>query len=164
MIFMEVKLISIDKLKPFTKNPKIHPDHQLKKIEKSITEFGWTNPILATKDNMIVAGHARLEAAKRLNIAEVPVIFLDLPYEKAVAYVLADNRLAELAETDTEQLANLLNEIWEFPDFDFELTGYDESFLQTPKFDPVGEEEQGKLDELQLKTVTCPECGHEFET
>jgi len=161
---MEVKLIQTDELKPFERNPKIHPDHQLKKIEKSISEFGWTNPILATKDNMVVAGHARLEAAKRLYIAEVPVIHLDIPYEKAVAYVLADNRLAELAENDTEKLANLLNEIWEFPDFDFELSGYDESFLQTPSFNPVGEEEQGKLDVLQLKSVTCPECGYEFET
>lgn len=161
---MQIELIKTDELKPFERNPKIHPDHQLKKIEKSISEFGWTSPILATTDGMVVAGHARLEAAKRLNIAEVPVIYLDLPYEKAVAYVLADNRLAELAENDTEKLANLLNEIWEFPDFDLELTGYDESFLQTPEFNPVGEEEQGKLDELQLKTVTCPECGHEFET
>ena len=161
---METLFIKTDDLKPFERNPKTHPEHQLKKIEKSIIEFGWTNPILATKDNMVVAGHARLEAAKRLNMEEVPVIYLDLPYEKAVAYVLADNRLAELAETDTEQLSSLLNEILDFPDIDLELTGYDDSFLYTSNFEPVGEEDQGKLDELDLKKVVCPECGHEFET
>jgi DNA modification methylase len=122
---MKIETVEIDKLKPFERNPKKHPESQLKKLEKSISEFGWTNPILATTDNMVVAGHARLEAAKRLNIGQVPVIYLDLPYEKAIAYVIADNRLAELAETDTAQLSELLGELSALPDFDIELTGFD---------------------------------------
>jgi len=122
---MIIETVEIDKLKPFERNPKVHPESQLKKLEKSISEFGWTNPILATKDGMVVAGHARLEAAKRLNIGNVPVIYLDMPYEKAIAYVIADNRLAELAETDTAQLSELLGELSAVPDFDIELTGFD---------------------------------------
>lgn len=122
---MIIETVEIDKLKPFERNPKNHPESQLKKLEKSISEFGWTNPILATKDGMVVAGHARLEAAKRLNIGNVPVIYLDMPYEKAIAYVIADNRLAELAETDTAQLSDLLGELSALPDFDIELTGFD---------------------------------------
>ena len=122
---MKIETVEIDKLKPFERNPKKHPESQLKKLEKSISEFGWTNPILATKDGMVVAGHARLEAAKRLNIGKVPVIYLDMPYEKAIAYVIADNRLAELAETDTAQLSALLGELSVLPDFDIELTGFD---------------------------------------
>jgi len=90
---MQIETVEIDILKPFERNPKIHPESQLKKLEKSISEFGWTNPILATTDNMVVAGHARLEAAKRLNIGNVPVIYLDMSYEKAIAYVIADNFL-----------------------------------------------------------------------
>lgn len=122
---MKVETVDINKLKPFERNPKKHPESQLKKLEKSISEFGWTNPILATKDGMVVAGHARLEVAKRLNIGNVPVIYLDMPYEKAIAYVIADNRLAELAETDTVQLSELLGELQALPDFDIELTGFD---------------------------------------
>jgi len=131
---MKIETVEIDKLRPFERNPKRHPETQLKKLRKSISEFGWTNPILATKDGMIVAGHARLEAAKQLNINEVPVIYLDMPYEKAIAYVIADNRLAELAETDTGLLSELLGELSALPDFDVELTGFslDEIALLNP--------------------------------
>ena len=122
---MKIQNVKIDDLRPFERNPKIHPESQLKQLEKSISEFGWTNPVLATKEGMIVAGHARVEAAKRLNLSGVPVIYLDMPYEKAIAYVVADNRLAELAETDTENLSDILNELIEIPDFDIELTGFD---------------------------------------
>ena len=121
---MKITNVKIDDLRPFERNPKIHPESQLKKLEHSISEFGWTNPVLATKEGMIVAGHARVEAAKRLNLSEVPVIYLDMPYEKAIAYVVADNRLAELAETDVEKLSDILNELIEIPDFDIELTGF----------------------------------------
>jgi DNA modification methylase len=87
-------------------------------------EFGWTNPILVAEDNMVVAGHARLQVATELGFTEVPVIKLDMPYEKAVAYVIADNRLAELAETDNILMEELLSEVIKIPDFDFEATGY----------------------------------------
>ncbi|MDP2217470.1 MAG: site-specific DNA-methyltransferase [Methanolobus sp.] len=121
---MQVQNKPIADLKPFVKNPKKHPENQLSMLKKSMREFGWTNPILIASDNMVVAGHARLQAALELGFTEVPVITLDLPYEKAVAYVIADNRLAELAETDTEMLARLLHEITDIPDFDLEATGY----------------------------------------
>lgn len=121
---MQVITMPVGELRPFTDNPKKHPESQLSMLRKSLSEFGWTNPILVTSDKMVVAGHARLQAALELGLTEVPVITLDLPYEKAVAYVIADNRLAELAETDTEKLAKLLQEIADIPDFDFEATGY----------------------------------------
>lgn len=128
---MKIETVKVDKLKPFERNPKIHPESQLKLLRKSISEHGWTNPILATKEGMIVAGHARLEAAKQLNLAEVPVIYLDMPYERAIAYVVADNRLAELAETDTTALLEILNELVEIPDFDIELTGFEMDDIDT---------------------------------
>lgn len=122
---MHVSNIPIDELKPFVKNPKKHPEKQIKFLKKSFKEFGWTNPILVAQDNMIVAGHGRWEAAKQAGFTEVPVIKLDMPYEKAVAYVVADNHLAELAETDNEQLAELLQDISQIEDFDIEATGYE---------------------------------------
>jgi len=121
---MKIEMKPIDDLKPFKKNPKKHPKHQLEMLKKSMGEFGWTNPILVAQDNVVIAGHARLEAAKQLDFSEVPTIFIDLPYEKAAAYVIADNRLAELAEQDDNTLAELLQDVAEMPDFDMEAVGF----------------------------------------
>ena len=123
---MKIEMKQIDDLKPFKKNPKKHPEHQLEMLKKSMGEFGWTNPILIAQDNMIIAGHARHEVAKQLGLGEVPTIFIDLPYEKAVAYVVADNRLAELADQDDSLLSELLKEVAELPDFDMEAVGFSE--------------------------------------
>jgi len=121
---MKVENINIDILKPFEKNPKSHPAEQIDRIVRSIQEFGWANPILALKENnMVIAGHARLKAARKMNLSEVPVIVLDMPYEKAIAYVVADNRLAELAEWDNTMLLPLLDEI-KLAGIDVELTGF----------------------------------------
>jgi hypothetical protein len=121
---MHVSNIPIAELKPFAKNPKKHSENQMNMLKKSMKEFGWTNPILIADDNMVVAGHARLQAATELGFTEVPIIKLDMPYEKAVAYVIADNRLAELAETDNILMQELLSEVAQIPDFDFEATGF----------------------------------------
>lgn len=130
---MQVEYVDIDKLIPFEKNPKKHPDDQIKRIVRSIQEFGFTNPIMALKENnMVIAGHARLKAARQMNLAQVPVIFLDMPYEKAIAYVVADNRLAELAQWDNQMLLPLLDEI-KLADIDVELTGFDMNFLEKEK-------------------------------
>jgi len=121
---MKVQNINIDILKPFEKNPKSHPAEQINRIVRSIQEFGFTNPILALKENnMIIAGHARLKAAQQMNLVQVPVIFLDMPYEKAIAYVVADNRLAELAKWDEQMLLPLLDEV-KLSGIDIELTGF----------------------------------------
>jgi len=106
---MEVKQVDIDRLKPFPGNPKTHSSEQIDRIVKSFGEFGWTNPILATRDNMIVAGHARVEAARKAGIKKVPVIYLPFGGKKAYAYAVADNKLAELATWDFTKLADLLS-------------------------------------------------------
>lgn len=122
---MEIQLLPLDQLKPFAKNPNKHPDKQINSLKKSMREFGFTSPILLSQDNMVIAGHARLQAATELGLAEVPTIFIDLPYEKAVAYVIADNQLARLAETDTELMMELLEGVLQIPDFDIEAIGFD---------------------------------------
>lgn len=121
---MNVELIPIGDLKPFEKNPKLHSEDQINRIVKSIKEFGFTNPVLALKENkMVIAGHARLKAARQMNLAEVPVILLDMPYEKAITYVIADNKLAELATWDNTMLLPLLEDI-KLAGIDVELTGF----------------------------------------
>lgn len=121
---MEIEMIAPGLLIPYERNPKKHPVKQIEMIKKSFELFGWTNPILVAENNMVVAGHARLTAANELGLVSVPIIRLDMSYDKAVAYVIADNRLADIAEEDGEELAALLQEIQNAGDIDLEAIGY----------------------------------------
>lgn len=121
-------MVPIDRLRPHPKNPRIHPESAIDKIERSIREFGWTNPILVSTDGYILAGHARLKAAKQAGIEEVPVIYLPLEGAKAEAYMIADNRLQDETDWDAELLEGLVREL-QNADFDLYLTGFDASEL-----------------------------------
>ena len=101
-----------------------HPEDLLIKLEASIREFGFTNPVLISSDNMILAGHARCKAAARMGIQEVPAVRLALEGAKADAYVIVDNKLNELAQWDTELLMDLIKDI-DNSGFDVSLTGFD---------------------------------------
>src|SRR4051794_24242030 len=85
----------LEKLIPYARNARTHTEEQVAQIAASITEFGWTNPILIGQDAVVIAGHARLLAARKLQLTEVPVIVLDgLTDTQRRALVLADNSLA----------------------------------------------------------------------
>jgi 3'-phosphoadenosine 5'-phosphosulfate sulfotransferase (PAPS reductase)/FAD synthetase len=120
----EIKYLPVSSLKPAPKNPKRHPKNQIDMLIKSINKFGFTNPILISQDNIIIGGHARWQASKKIGLSEVPTIFIDLPPAEAQAYILTDNRLAELAETDDNIIAEMLKDTQEIPNFDIEVTGY----------------------------------------
>ncbi len=107
----QVQMVAIDELKPHPKNPRKHSEKAIKKLVASIREFGWTNPILVSEDGVVLAGHARLKAAKRAGLKEVPVIVLPLSGAKADAYMIADNRLQEDSDWDEELLAELVEEL-----------------------------------------------------
>jgi len=121
---MEIKTVKINELKPHPKNPRVHPDSAIEKLERSIKEYGWTNPILVSADGYILAGHARLKAAEKAGIEEVPVIYLPLEGAKAEAYLIADNRLQDETDWDYEKLKDLLQEL-DTGELDLELTGFD---------------------------------------
>ena len=94
----------ITDLKPYTHNPKTHPVKQVKKIANSISEFGFLVPVLVDADNLVIAGHGRLLAARMLGLTEVPVICVDhLTEAQVIAYRIADNKLTE-CEWDLEAL------------------------------------------------------------
>jgi len=117
----------IDGLKPYSRNSRRHSPAQVAKVARSIQEFGWTNPILIDRDGTIIAGHARLEAAKSLGITDVPTITLDnLSPAQARAYVIADNQLALDAEWDETALASELAAL-ELDDIDLSLTGFSDA-------------------------------------
>lgn len=121
------EIVDIDKLIPNPDNPNFHPVDQIERLAKIIAN-GWRQPItVSRRSGMIVKGHGRLEAALLLETPEVPVDYQDYKSEaEEMADLLADNRLAELAQTDEDMLESLLGDDM-FEGFDIELTGYDEA-------------------------------------
>ena len=100
---------ALERFQPYAGNSRTHSDEQVEQVAASIKEFGFTNPILAKSDGTIAAGHARLAAARLLNLPSAPVIVIDdWTDEQFRAYVLADNQLALLADWDEKILADEL--------------------------------------------------------
>jgi hypothetical protein len=108
-------------------NARTHSPQQIRQIAKSIREFGFNNPVLIDGNDMIISGHGRVDAAKLLGLSEVPTIRLEhLSPEQVRAYVIADNRLAELAGWDHDILAIELQHLQTIDsDFDVTITGFE---------------------------------------
>jgi hypothetical protein len=120
-----VELIAVDRLAPRKANARTHSRKQVRQIADSITRFGFCNPVLIDDANQIIAGHGRVEAAKLLGLEGVPTLRLaHLSEAEKRAYVMADNRLAELAGWDREILAIELQGLIDL-EFDVELTGFE---------------------------------------
>jgi len=122
-----LKLIKVSDLKPHERNARTHSNKQIRQIAESIQRFGFTNPVLVDGQSRIIAGHGRVEAARLLKMADVPTIRIDRFSEAdRRAYIIADNRLAELAGWDDELLALELGEILNLePEFDTKLIGFE---------------------------------------
>jgi len=120
----QVEKVLIEKLIPYARNARTHDEAQVSQIAASIKEFGFNNPILISDDYSIIAGHGRLAAARKLGLAEVPVIRLShLSDTQRKAYVLADNRLALNAGWDNDLLKLELIEL-KAEDVDLEMLGF----------------------------------------
>jgi DNA modification methylase len=117
------------KLVPYARNARGHSEEQVAQIAASIVEFGFTNPILAGSDGMIVAGHGRLAAAQKLGLDTVPVVVLDhLTHTQRRALIIADNRIAENAGWDDAMLRIELQSLQE-DSFNLDITGFDADAL-----------------------------------
>jgi DNA modification methylase len=115
---------SIAELRPYARNARTHSRKQIRQIAASLERFGFTNPVLISRDNEIIAGHGRVEAAKLLGWETVPTIVLaHLSEDERRAYVLADNKLALNAGWDREILAIELQALVDLG-FDVEVTGF----------------------------------------
>ncbi|MCX6632302.1 MAG: site-specific DNA-methyltransferase [Candidatus Solibacter sp.] len=126
---LTVEIWPIDKLIPYARNARTHTEEQVAQVAASIVEFGWTNPILIGANRIIIAGHARLLAARKLRMTEVPVIVLDhLSDTQRRALVLADNRLAMSAGWDEEMLRVELESL-KADAFDLDLVGFTDDEL-----------------------------------
>ena len=155
----------IDRLIDYIRNPRKN-DHAVEKVAAAIHEFGFRVPILAKSDGLIVDGHLRIKAARKLGMAVVPVIVADDMTDIQIkAFRISVNKMADLAGWDIPML-NLELEDLKLEGFDLNLTGFDADeilgMLENPNFEPATADEQGKLDELAPQMVSCPHCGQEF--
>jgi DNA modification methylase len=124
----KVELRKIDDIKPYERNPRIN-DKAVDAVAGSLSEFGFRQPIVVDEDGVIIAGHTRWKAAKKLGLAKVPVhVATDLTPEQVRAYRLADNRTGEIAEWDMSILPIELNELRE-GGFDMDILAFDEEEL-----------------------------------
>ena len=121
----QITTAKVADLLPYANNAREHTDEQVAQVAASIQEFGWTNPIII-HGNTVVAGHARLAAARKLGLEKVPVIDRsDMSEAQWKAYVLADNQLAQNA-TWNEGLLSLEISALEEINFDLDLLGFDD--------------------------------------
>lgn len=138
---MDIINIALKDLKPYENNPRKNDD-AVKYVAESIKEFGFKVPIVIDKDNVIVAGHTRYKAAKKLGMTEIPCIIADdLTDEQIKAFRLADNKVAEKAEWDFDLLNTELDDII---DLDMELFGFEDA-LQDDAEEAVEDEFEVEL-------------------
>lgn len=180
----EITQVRIADIRPYENNAKIHGREQLEKLKASIKEFGFVNPCLIDRDHNLIAGHGRVMAAEELGMETVPCVFVEgLTDEQRRAYILADNKLAELAEWDNVLVASELAEL-EAAGFDISLTGFelgemevedepDDKYVRNvdiPHYEPSGEEvsvcdcyDLGKYEDLLAAIETAGVTPEERE-
>ncbi|HCQ64572.1 MAG TPA: DNA methylase N-4, partial [Rhodobacteraceae bacterium] len=151
----QVRDLNPRNLKPWKRNARKHSKKQLAQIAESIEAFGFVNPILIDKDNTILAGHGRVEAAKRLGMDGVPCLFVEhLTPEQKRAYVLADNKIALNATWDEDLLSEELKALSEIDlDFEIETTGFSIAEIDAQIEAPEPEEQGDPRDDILPKRV-----------
>lgn len=178
---MEVKEMGLDALKPYGRNPRIN-DGAVDYVANSILEFGFKVPIVVDRKNVIVAGHTRYKAAKKLGLETVPCIVADdLTDEQVRAFRLADNKVGEIAEWDFDVLSEELDEIIGFDMSEFGFAAIESESVEAadkytqktniPQYEPTGEEVEiscladlDKYEELigEIQSSGCSEKEKDF--
>lgn len=159
---MKVQSMNVTDIKPYPKNPRDN-DAGVDAVANSIKEFGWQQPIVVDKDNVIIVGHTRYKAAKKLGMDKVPVVVADgLSPEQVKAYRLADNKTGELTDWDMGLLDDELGDITDIDmsDFGFDLDiPDDEEEVQEDNFDEEPPEEPksklGQVYQLGRHRLMC---------
>jgi len=149
---LKIEYIDINDIKPYEKNPRKNED-AIPYVMESIKQFGFKNPVILDKNNVIVAGHTRIESAKRLGINEIPCIYADdLTDEQIKAFRLADNKVAEIAEWDIDLLDTELDDILNIDmsdfGFDLDLEDEEEKEIIEDEVPEVPEEPKAKLGDI----------------
>ena len=157
------ELWDIGRLKPNPQNPNKHPEKQIARLAKIIKEQGWRAPItVSTRSGFIVRGHARLEAAQLLDLKQVPIDLQDYKSDALeLADLVADNRIAELAETDMVGLKDILESL-DTGIIDMEITGFDLGEIEDLMTQFHVPETEPEYDENIETKTKCPKCGYEW--
>ena len=172
---MEIKEVSLDKIIPYINNPRLNDD-AVDDVAASLQEFGWQQPIVLDKDGVIVVGHTRYKAAKKLGLETAPCVYAtDLTPAQIKAYRIADNKISEKALWDRQLLGVELEALKE-EDFDLALTGFSEEELDgllselseddIDSFFTDGDSDGGGSssgDDDHEGEVQCPICGEWFK-
>ena len=146
----------IERLIPYADNPRLHSEADLDKIAAAILAWGWTMPVLADEEGVLLAGHARVGAAAKLGLKSIPVIVArGWSEEKKRAYRLADNELAVRASWDSARLSNELRDL-KFSGFDLDLIGFEPDRLQAilATFGPSGLTDPDSVPEIPDQPAT----------
>ena len=147
---MELEKISIDKIRMYENNTKEHPDWQVEEIVKSISAFGYKDPIALDENDIIIEVHGRYLALKQLNFKEIEILRItDLTEEQKAAYAIAHNKLTMNTDFDFETLKYELNKL-ELANFDLELLGFEEAELE-------------KILENSCEEISIPEYEYDEE-
>jgi DNA modification methylase len=157
---LQIEQWPVERLIPYARNARTHSDEQVAQVAASIAEFGFVNPILVGPDGVLIAGHARLLAARKLRLTEVPVLVLGhLNETQRRALVIADNRLAMNAGWDEEMLRVELESLQE-DGFDLDIVGFSddeiEDLLRGPEEATEGQTDEDAVPETPETAVAVP--------
>lgn len=166
---MQIERVSVASLVFDPANARKHSSKNLEAIKGSLAKFGQQKPIVVGKGGVVIAGNGTLEAAKALGWSEIDVVRTTLEGPEAIAFAIADNRTAELAEWDANVLGKTLEALNEI-DFDLTSIGFDDSDVgaylngepQEEAGAVVGAEELSESDFSDFDH-RCPKCGFEFD-
>ena len=162
---MNIKNIAVKDLIPYEKNTKKHDDVQINNVAESIKQYGFVQPIVIDKNNVVVIGHCRLLAAKKLKMADVPCVCVeDLTEEQVKALRIVDNKSNE-SPWDFDFLADELADL-DLSDFNFDfgidMDAEEETITSEPR-EATGAVEYGTEDFSDEKfECECPRCGSQF--
>ncbi len=151
---MIIETWPIDRIKPYPNNPRSISPEAIEKIGESLKAFSFRQPIVVDKDGIIICGHGRWLGARHIGLTEVPVhVAHDLTPEQSRAYRIADNRVAQESDWDSDLLKV------ELMDLGGMFTGFDGDELA----DLGGSDAEIAVDDQAADPVTCPKCGHCWE-
>ena len=156
-------LVRVSDIVPYGKNAREHSREQVTQIINSIREFGFTSPVLLDHENVLIAGHGRLAAAREMGMTELPAIVIEgLSDTQKQAVRLADNKLALNASWDDDLLRSELMDLREVG-FDLALTGFGEiEIAGLFPADPIAPDGFDSYDEDIETEHECPKCGYVF--
>lgn len=157
--------VDIDRVTGHPRNPNTHSEGQIALLAKIIRHSGWRNPIcVSRRSGFVIKGHGRLMAARVLGVTHVPVEYQDYDTEAAEYQdMIADNRIAELAERDMSAIRELLEEL-DTGANDMDLTGYAEAEIERLMTQFHVPDENKPIDEAEMENTKneCPKCGFKW--